>query len=912
MAETLTGTLESPAGWTTYNYNSSGSFGFGNTPQFRVVNIELTSFATSFIHFDNNYLTTYDVSAPHGAQTSFNMTLGTQVVATGTMGYQRLFNSAWPTPAEIQGYQYYQFDTWNITGLSGTQTLTVNYNHSAVYNMTYTTRSYPTLSGAPSGYPVLWSPGGSVGPIDGLWTFNRAVDFKNDYTATKPSSLGITGHVYKEVGGTLYASRAYIVDGVTSVPITSQSGVTTDDFYFDVPSQTIKICVLDSTQTWYNTSTLFSPAVPTVTPTPTVTPPPTGNFTINLYVKNNGNSTAIPNAYVEVHSHDIYNSIYAGYTDINGLKTFTGVPFPTYASGYTGMSAWVTISGYQFQTYDFTPTTDITHTIYMVPDIGAPLFPATINITVHSIDASNGNANLAGAYVEVYPNVPGPNGVIDWTYKLTGTTSASGLYTFQNVPNGAYGEVKTTKAGYSTDDYWRVGVALDDWTHTAYLTTFGVTPTPTPLPQTGNYKLVISPTSVINGGNTTGTISSTNDPTLAGIQQVWYAYGNTISKGVDAFDFFESGSYSKALQYIKNSSGIWMGWDYSTSSFSNNKGASIPNPANLIFNGPGGTKTVYCTITLTNGTQYDLLGTVVVGQGAAQVTTHIQARDGLGNGIIYNPEIDIFNKNTLVWKNGTYPNGAVDITTPTGTYFDVYGIKAGYANAQLSNIKASDSTTYSLLFFSGVTPSAGNQSLSLWVTNVNGVAIPGASVRITESGTTTNFTGTTGEAGTAQFVLKTSTLYNYNVIRAGYQSASGSFTTSTLSSDVWVVQMVVGVNPTATIPPTLTTTPTIIPTNPAGNYTGFWGPLANAAQAMGATADLVPLLLAALLIFIGFCVGGWSGAAYSPSSAFNMSTSMAGGVFGFVLSCMFGFISIVWIVSIAVIGIFIFIFFSRV
>ena len=123
--------------------------------------------------------------------------------------------------------------------------------------------------------------------------------------------------------------------------------------------------------------------------------------------------------------------------------------------------------------------------------------------------------------------------------------------------------------------------------------------------------------------------------------------------------------------------------------------------------------------------------------------------------------------------------------------------------------------------------------------------------------------------------------------------------------------------PTPYVPPTIAVIPTVsggtggTGLNATGNYTGFWGPLANGLQGMGVLPSELGIILATLLIFIGFCVGGWSGAAYSPGAPFNGIGSVAGGVFGFVLSCAFGFIPIVWVIAIVMIGIFLFIFFPR-
>ena len=317
------------------------------------------------------------------------------------------------------------------------------------------------------------------------------------------------------------------------------------------------------------------------------------------------------------------------------------------------------------------------------------------------------------------------------------------------------------------------------------------------LPQESPYHLTLNPAAVIAGANVTATITSVTDPTLAlvnGIQYSYYDEGAWLST-----DFFEPTTPTLTKQYGLFD-GDWKQFNTTVLYFSDTH-SGIPNPDILQFSGTSGTKTVRCFVYLTTGQYYELTGTVIVGQGAGYIVTRIQAFDGLGGGLIYYPEIDIYNKNTGQWTNRTYASGAAEISTPVNTYFNVYGIKAGYINAKLLNIVARDDITYQLPFFTGVTPSAGNQSLSFWVTNVNGQAISGAQVILKEAGTTSVFIGTTIAGGIYNPIVKQSTLYTYTVTKSGYIPGAGSLTTSAESSDVWVHQLKVGVVVTATIPP---------------------------------------------------------------------------------------------------------------
>jgi len=475
-AETLTGTLESDAGWLTQNYGPTGAFGFGATPEFRVVNIELTSNAKSLVHFDTNtYITSYDSGAPAGAQTPMNLTSGTQVVATGTLGYQRLYDGAWPIPTEIAGYQYYQFDTWNITGLTGTKTLTVNYDHNAVYNMTYTTIAYPSLSGPPTSYAFLYSPSGQIGPIAGNLTFNRDQPFKNDYYATKPAGIGIQGSVVKTVGGTNYPSRAYIVDGITSSPITSQSLVTASDFNFSVSGETIKICVLNSAGDWFNTSTLFSvTTTPTPTPTPSATPTPAPTIapgyirTSVLVWDDNGNRIHGAN----INIYDIEGTTWSNSTsDEDGIHYIDTLPYHTLniygtytaiASQYYPAQMLAVETGFYGEYYYLT----------MLPYAESP---------------GTGNTNLYVTAIENINHVPVPSARVDISWvgnpTLTAYTNSAGTQVF-TLPNNTVVKVTVTKEGWlgnvvsintGPDETESVSIGIDR----AYVTP---TVTRTPLP----------------------------------------------------------------------------------------------------------------------------------------------------------------------------------------------------------------------------------------------------------------------------------------------------------------------------------------------------------------------------------------------------------------------------------------------
>jgi len=328
-AETLTGTLGSGAlvsdDYQSYLF-SGGTVTRSMDKQIVVVNIELTTGATALIHYDPADLTTYDVGAPSGKSTTFILNHGTQVVSTGTVGYQRLYNNNWPTPTEIPGFQYFEFNSWNITGLSGTETLDLVYDSPSVYNfsMGQSMGGYQPGIAFRDNNPSYAYVTNFVGynPVRGNWTFNKQFAFTNAYTATKPAGLGITGTINK----TGYVSKAIIYDGITNAALTGQGLVTINDFIFNVPAQSIKIGVLNSEGVQFNSSILFSAAVPTVTPTPTTTIP-AGYVRNNLYVWDQ-NDAQITGADVDV--LDVENASWTNTTaDADGWIIIDTLPYHT-------------------------------------------------------------------------------------------------------------------------------------------------------------------------------------------------------------------------------------------------------------------------------------------------------------------------------------------------------------------------------------------------------------------------------------------------------------------------------------------------------------------------------------------------------------------------------------------------------
>lgn len=282
MAEYNESNINGPDGWLSSNYfmgDGHHALSSGTVFQIKIHNVELTQGTKSLVHWDPqpHPIIAYAAGAPSSAYTPIGIAYGSHIIGNGTIGYQRQYDSAWPIPTEIGGYQYIQMDTWNVTGLSGDILTVITFNDTALYGTFTSNFNHPATNGtwsstAPSGMPYFYV--ATIGGFGGSYTYNRDAPFRNSYNATKPSGVGITGYVVKhEKGGSfVYNSRAYITDGqYPFTALTSESVISGNDFYFNVPADSIKICVRSSTGDWYNTSEIFNhtgTATPTATPTP--------------------------------------------------------------------------------------------------------------------------------------------------------------------------------------------------------------------------------------------------------------------------------------------------------------------------------------------------------------------------------------------------------------------------------------------------------------------------------------------------------------------------------------------------------------------------------------------------------------------------------------------------------------------
>jgi hypothetical protein len=275
--DSYSGYVGSSAGWTSINYAPTNNVDI-YTPYFVIEHPELSANSKSLVHFDPGTChQQFDSNAPNSASTPFTFTAEGKVIASGTFGYQRNYNTAWPFPSEIGGYQYWIFDTWNTYDYTNAVGVAFNYSHQSVYDISMSSCGYSSAAtfapgtttppGAALGLGGAASNPALLGIQSGNYTYNYDQQIHNSFDV-HTGGIGIQGTISKL--GT--PSRA-IVTKADGTYLTSQQAVTTADFAFSALLQPIYIKVVDSNNMTYSTPLLdFRPLTPTVTPTTTVVP----------------------------------------------------------------------------------------------------------------------------------------------------------------------------------------------------------------------------------------------------------------------------------------------------------------------------------------------------------------------------------------------------------------------------------------------------------------------------------------------------------------------------------------------------------------------------------------------------------------------------------------------------------------
>lgn len=282
-AETLTGSVGS-SGIVSTNYIMGYTVGGQNDAIYwagedclTTKAIEYNTGSTALVHFD-------DTGHPSGYANTANISgvcpvtgkVGTATIFTGNFGYFRNFNFL---GTEIEGYQYYTFSNWNSSGLTGAQDIKI-YNNGSCGLLQVTGSRTNNNTQFVSG---LLTMGRSSYYPGGYYTYNKNIDFFNEYTVTKPSGIGIAGYVTKTIGGTAYSSKVHILNGTSGVQLQADQYANTNQFNISTNAESIRINIYSSGGIWYNTSQLFNVSViPTPTPTPSLYSISTSSDSFNM------------------------------------------------------------------------------------------------------------------------------------------------------------------------------------------------------------------------------------------------------------------------------------------------------------------------------------------------------------------------------------------------------------------------------------------------------------------------------------------------------------------------------------------------------------------------------------------------------------------------------------------------------
>ena len=431
-AETLTGTLGSSGINTssyTHIYQASGGQQPAAISNLYITDIQKTRGISYLIRYDITAIPTFTAGSPVGNTTSVIFKIGSDEIGTGTFGYQRVFNDA---GIEQLGYQYLIFNSdWaGATDYTGSQTVTIE--GIPINGIVYSISALNSVTPASGKMKFGTNSNGWFGNYD----LQRDTTFFNEYTATKPLGLGITGNISKSSGGTVYPGRAWIFDGTYGTTIANELTVSNNSFNFTTGNQTIKIGIQDGDGTWYNSSVLFSLGYGTPTPTVTATPVPTvapGYVRTNVYVWDRGGNM-IHGANIDI--KDIGTSTWTNSThDADGISYIDTLPYDQ-----------ISIYGsYDVFADEFLPNSLLNQ------DTGPAGYTYYLTLYPYESGVTEGNVSLyvevkdadSGSYIP-YANV---QIVLSNGYSYSGSTANLGSKVFI-VPNNTVVHATGSASGY--------------------------------------------------------------------------------------------------------------------------------------------------------------------------------------------------------------------------------------------------------------------------------------------------------------------------------------------------------------------------------------------------------------------------------------------------------------------------------
>lgn len=781
MGETLSGTLGGGAIGSTNTNNAAGA----NPPNMNygfvyVKTIENSGGSFSVVRWTTILVDSFDTGAPPSATTSFNVTSGSQVVATGTIGYQRIFNNAVPPVELVGGYTWAVFDNWNITGLTGDKYLTLNFNHNNLYNISGHAFTNPSVYPSAGTGAFEMNTGGNF--LGGPWVWNKNNYVASNYTVTRPSGLGISGSVNK-MG---YNSRAFVTNS-TGGTITSDTSANPNTFSFNILDNTpIYIKMLTPAGVWYNSSALFSPPS---TPTPTVSPTPEpGSWSNISFTTQYANTTKIANVFVKLKLYyeggpmgpDDWQQAVDGYTDSNGYILFQEVDL----DGWDFKADFTKPGLYEYGIgFDPTPYSwDLPIYLYPIPPGSIiPGKPATLNVTVQVKSAST-YAPISGAWVTIGDQISG-------TSYVGQATNATGYVIFPGVPNTANINGEITKSGYTPLTYWVTSGSLMDGdqslTKYLYLTSVTVTPTITPVVQEG-VSLTANPNSVNPGQSTTLTTICANVTACTG------AGGMSI---VTYSEKYPDPSWDTHLirAYKWNATRTYYDWK-------NNPGdawTATGTYTGLTATGTptiSGTNTYYVNLMRTDYFSIGAanVGVLVSGAVSGNLLMNLQAQDLTTGGHLSNYQMNLTNKNTLIlFEYGNIPYDK-NVLLPRGQDYTVQCSKAGYlygtSDFTVSVNPDIENGDFGAIAVCPMYPtgsiSAGNTTVTVKVFDAeNYMPLPNVQVQMSAPviySDSPKYTG--GDGAGVFFVLGQNQPYSVTASKTGYCAVTETGNTSTLDT----------------------------------------------------------------------------------------------------------------------------------
>lgn len=492
-AETLTGSLGGSQ-WNSTNYHAVHlGGGSGLLKALYIQNIEYSS---GLVATSNWQTGSFDSGAPVGATTPITIYLGYgadnlshtgRVIATGTMGYQRLFTGS---PAvETTGYSWISLPSneWNVSGLSGDKYLILDYPLGALYNFSISGMGDEQPSGLPS---VCYWTGAQLLRGEGWMLANFEDAAYSDYTISKPSGMGIEGNISKTVSGTAWNSRIFITD-ITDKPISSDNLFNSNDFYVSTNATQIKIAMLSPKGSWYNSSALFSAG--TGTPTPTVTPT---------------TAPTIAPGHIRTWVHLLDregNHIHAGNIDIRDVEgsTWTNSTHDTDGIAYIDTLPYHTINIYG--SYDIFANEFLSNSLLGQETGYEGGYVYYITLFPYESAAAPGETSL---YVEVkdaqthsYIPYAVVQAAVDGGYTYSQNTATAGSAVFL-VPNSTIVRITASASGYMSGS-----TVVNSGTGTSYTTSI----------ELSRQVVTATPTSTVPpGGVTPVRTVDPNDPSITG------------------------------------------------------------------------------------------------------------------------------------------------------------------------------------------------------------------------------------------------------------------------------------------------------------------------------------------------------------------------------------------------------------